>query len=253
MTLSGVVLITGGASGLGAATAVQAAAAGAHVVLADVDITQAERVAGEITHLGGGASTIAADVTRDADMQRAVEHARAHGALRGLVLSAAIETRVAAHECTDDAWNAVIDVNVKGAFLALRHALPVMAAGGGGSVVAFGSTLGLIVAPQYAAYCASKVALTNLCKQAAIEHAGDNIRVNVVAPSATETGLFMRVTGEAPDPDKIRRGVAANIPMKRLGTPDDVTALTLFLLSDASSYLSGAVIPLDGGLAARRA
>jgi NAD(P)-dependent dehydrogenase (short-subunit alcohol dehydrogenase family) len=247
-----VVLVAGGASGLGAATAVQAAAAGAHVVIADIDGPAATRVADEITHRGGSATTAIGDVTVDRDARAMVDAARAAGPLKGVVYSAAVETRQSAHECSNDDWDRVVTVNVKGAFLVLRHALPAMAAAGGGSVVAFGSTLGMIVSPKYAAYCASKAALTNLCKQAAIEHAGDNIRVNVVAPSATEAGLFMRVSEEAPDPAGLRQMVAANIPMRRLGRADDVTALTTFLLSDASSYISGAVIPLDGGLAARR-
>ena len=99
---------------------------------------------------------------------------------------------------------------------------------------------------------ASKFALTNLCKQAAIEHAPDGIRVNVVAPTATDTGLFMRVSEEAPDPEALRRQVAANLPAGRLGTAEDVCQAVLYLASDHSSYVSGAVLPLDGGLAARR-
>jgi NAD(P)-dependent dehydrogenase (short-subunit alcohol dehydrogenase family) len=127
-----------------------------------------------------------------------------------------------------------------------------MVEAGGGSVIALGSTLGMIVAPQYPAYCASKFGLTNLCKQVAIEHAPDQVRVNVVAPAATEVGLFARVAEATGDPEGIKAFVAGNVPMGRLGTADDVTSLVSFLASDHSSYLSGAVIPLDGGLAARR-
>jgi NAD(P)-dependent dehydrogenase (short-subunit alcohol dehydrogenase family) len=250
--LDGVVLVTGGGSGLGAAVAIEAAARGAHAAIADIDGAAATRVADEIAHLGGHATAITGDVTRDADAKTMVERARQAGPLRGVVLSAAVETRSSAVECTDADWDHVLNVNVKGAFLVLRHALPTIADAGGGSVVAFGSTLGQIAAPKFAAYCASKFALTNLCKQAAIEHAPHGIRVNVVAPSATDTGLFVRVSEEAPDPEAVRRMVASNVPMGRLGRADDVTALTMFLLSDASSYLSGAVVPLDGGLAARR-
>ena len=119
-------------------------------------------------------------------------------------------------------------------------------------MIALGSTLGLIVAPGHPAYCASKGALVNLCKQAAIEHAPDDVRVNVLAPSATDTGLFMKFSAQAPDPEALRAQIAANVPMKRLGTGDEVCDAVVFLASDASTYLSGAVIPLDGGLAARR-
>jgi 3-oxoacyl-[acyl-carrier protein] reductase len=92
----------------------------------------------------------------------------------------------------------------------------------------------------------------NLCKQAAIEHAPDGVRVNMVAPSATDTGLFMKFSAQAPDPDALRAQVAANVPMRRLGTGDEVCDMVAFLASDRSTYVSGAVIPLDGGLAARR-
>jgi meso-butanediol dehydrogenase/(S,S)-butanediol dehydrogenase/diacetyl reductase len=127
-----------------------------------------------------------------------------------------------------------------------------MVQAGGGSVIALGSTLGLIVAPGHPAYCASKGALANLCKQAAIEHAPDGVRVNMLAPSATDTGLFMKYSEQAPDPAALRAQIAANVPMQRLGTGDEVCDAVVFLASDHSSYLSGAVIPLDGALAARR-
>ncbi len=134
----------------------------------------------------------------------------------------------------------------------MKHAVPAMVAAGGGSIVAMGSTLGSIVAPQYAAYCASKFGLTNLCKQVAIEHAPDNVRVNVLSLGPTDTGLFVRLTDMAPDPEAIRAGVAANLPMKRLGTADEVCAAVSFLVSEGAGWTSGAVLPLDGGLAARR-
>jgi NAD(P)-dependent dehydrogenase (short-subunit alcohol dehydrogenase family) len=134
----------------------------------------------------------------------------------------------------------------------MRAAIPVIAANGGGSVIAMGSTLGLIAAPGRPAYCASKGALVNLCKQAAVEHAAQGVRVNVLAPSATDAGLFMRVAAQAADPDQIRRRVAAGIPMQRLGRATEVCDAVVFLASHQSSYVSGAVLPLDGGLAARR-
>jgi NAD(P)-dependent dehydrogenase (short-subunit alcohol dehydrogenase family) len=134
----------------------------------------------------------------------------------------------------------------------MKAAIPVISSNGGGSVIALGSTLGLIVAPEYAAYCASKGALNNLCKQAAIEHAADGVRVNVIAPSATDTGLFLKVTAETPDAEAVRARVAAHMPMRRLGRATEVCDAAVFLASDESSYISGAVLPIDGGLAARR-
>jgi 3-oxoacyl-[acyl-carrier protein] reductase len=168
------------------------------------------------------------------------------------VLSAAIESLVPVKELSDEEWQRVLDINLKGPFLCMRATLPHMVKGGGGSVIAMGSTLGLIVAPGHPAYCASKGALVNLCKQAAIEHAPDNVRVNLLAPSATTTGLFMKHSGNARDPEALRAKVAAGMPMKRLGDPQEVCDAVMFLASPQSTYLSGAVIPLDGGLAARR-
>lgn len=252
MNVDGVAFVTGGASGLGDAVCRRLARSGAHVVVADVDAEGAERVAKDVVDEGGAATAVVADVTNANEVEAAVAVAAAAGRLSVLVLSAAVETRSSIVDCTDDEWQKVLDVNLKGAFLCMRSAIPVMAAGGGGSVVALGSTLGMIVAPQYPAYCASKAALVNLCKQAAIEHAGDGVRVNVVAPSATEAGLFMKMTALAPDPEALRRQIAGHVPMGRLGTADEVCDAVMFLASDASRYISGAVIPLDGGLAARR-
>lgn len=244
-----VAIVAGGASGLGEAVAVALAGRGDRVLVADIDGEAAARVAKTI---GDRADAHEVDIRVDADIARLVDAARAAGGLHTLVLSAAVETRASIVDCTDDDWQRVIDTNLKGPFLCMRRAIPLMVESGGGGVVALGSVLGSIVAPQYAAYCASKTALVNLCKQAAIEHAPDGVRVNVVSPSACEAGLFMEVTSMAPDPDAVRRMVASNTPMKRLGTASDVVDAVLFLTSDRSSYISGAVIPLDGGMAARR-
>ena len=243
-----VALVAGGASGLGEAIARRLSDAGARVVVADVDGAGAERVASELR----GGVAVACDVTPERDVAGAVARAEDEGGLHMLVLSAAIEVRAPLAETSDEDWQRVLDVNLKGPFLCLKHGIPVMVRSGGGSVVALGSTLGAIGAPGYAAYCASKGALVNLCKQAAIEHAPDNVRVNVLAPSATDTGLFMKVSEQAPDPEAVRSRVANANPMKRLGAADEVCDAAVFLASDQSTYVSGTVIPLDGGMAARR-
>jgi meso-butanediol dehydrogenase / (S,S)-butanediol dehydrogenase / diacetyl reductase len=242
-----VALVTGGASGLGEAIARRFAAEGATVVVADVDADGAARVADELN-----AISVEGDITKTNDVQRMVDVAAQQGPFRVLVLSPAIERRASVVNCSDDDWQQALDVNLKGPFLCMKAAIPVICNSGGGSVIALGSTLGLIVAPEYAAYCASKGALNNLCKQAAIEHAADGVRVNVIAPSATDTGLFMKMTAQAPDPAALRAQIGANMPMKRLGRSSEVCDAAVFLASDESSYISGAVLPIDGGLAARR-
>jgi NAD(P)-dependent dehydrogenase (short-subunit alcohol dehydrogenase family) len=252
MTLSGVALVTGGAAGLGEAIAHRLGREGAAVVVADLDGPGAERVAAAITAAGGQAAGVACDVTQPAQVQEATQVATTLGPLRTLVLSAAVENFQSVLDCSDEDWQHTLDVNLKGPFLCMRAAIPVIAANGGGSVIAMGSTLGLIVAPGHPAYCASKGALVNLCKQAAIEHAPDGVRVNMVAPSATDTGLFIRFSEQAPDPEGLRRRIAETNPMGRLGTAQEVCDAVLFLASDQSTYTSGSVIPIDGALAARR-
>jgi NAD(P)-dependent dehydrogenase (short-subunit alcohol dehydrogenase family) len=247
-----VAIVTGGASGLGEAISHRLAGDGAAVVVADLDEGGAQSVADAIVARGHNAVAVRCDVTRGADVDAMVAEAARVGAIGVLVLSAAVESFVPVVDLSDDEWQRVLDVNVKGPFLCMRAAIPHMVEGGGGSVIALGSTLGLIVAPGHPAYCASKGALLNLCKQAAIEHAPDGVRVNMVAPSATDTGLFMKFSAQAPDPEALRAQVAANVPMHRLGTGDEVCDTVSFLASDQATYLSGAVIPLDGALAARR-
>lgn len=239
-------VVTGGASGLGAAAAKRLASEGATVVVADIDEDDARVVTNAIADAGGEAEPSVVDVTHEGEVAAMFEAiAEQHGRLDILVCSAAVETHAALVDTTDDAWRRVLDVNLKGPFLCLKHGLIPMANTGGGSVILLGSVLGTIGAPGYAAYCASKGALVNLAKHAAIEHATDNIRVNVVAPSERETG--------ASDSDANKTTVAARTPMGRLGTEADVIDTIMFLASDASSYISGATIPIDGGLAARRA
>ena len=247
-----VAIVTGGASGLGAEISRRLAIEGATVVVADVDLPAATSVADAIVAHGGRALVVACDVTKAAEVEAMVAQAAAAGPVGVLVLSAAIESMVPVADLTDDEWQHVLDVNLKGPFLCMKAAIPHMVERGSGSVIALGSTLGLIVAPGHPVYCASKGALVNLCKQGAIEHAPDNVRINLLAPSATDTGLFMKHSARAPDPEALRAQVAANMPMRRLGKATEVCDAVVFLASDQSSYLSGAVIPLDGGLAARR-
>jgi NAD(P)-dependent dehydrogenase (short-subunit alcohol dehydrogenase family) len=252
VTISGVAIVTGGAAGLGEAIAQRLGREGAAVVVADLDGPGADRVAAAIVAAGGQASGVTCDVTQPAQVEEAVHVATTLGPLRTLVLSAAVESFQSVLDCSDRDWQHTLDVNLKGPFLCMRAAIPVIAANGGGSVIAMGSTLGLIVAPGHPAYCASKGALVNLCKQAAIEHASDGVRVNVVAPSATDTGLFIRFSEQAPDPEGLRRRIAETNPMGRLGTAQEVCDAVTFLASDQSTYTSGSVIPIDGALAARR-
>lgn len=248
-----VAVVTGGANGLGAAIATRLAAGGDTVVVADIDEAGAFEVAGEIHSKGHEAAPMAVDVTIEAEVAALVDAVDSRfGALHTLVCSAAVEDRRPLTETSDDDWQRVLDVNLKGPFLCMKHAIPRIAANGGGSVILMGSTLGYIGQPNFAAYCASKGGLANLAKQAAIEHAPDQVRVNVVSPSACDTGLFIEFARQTPDPDAIVKMVTDNNPMRRLGTAEEVSETVAFLASPGAAYISGTTIPLDGGLAARR-
>ncbi|MEY2472629.1 MAG: hypothetical protein QOK28_1958 [Actinomycetota bacterium] len=245
--MSAVAIVTGGASGLGAAICGRLAADGFHVVVADCDGAGASHVAEAV-----GGTAVEVDVRSRRHVESMVTAAAALGDIKVLVLSAAVETRTSIVDTTDEMWRDILDTNLKGPFLCMREVVPRMIGAGGGSIIALGSTLGQIVAPGYPAYCASKFALTNLCKQVAIEQAAAGVRVNVVAPSACDTGLFVRMAESTGDREGIERMVTSNVPMGRLGTAREVCDAVAFFASDASSYTSGTVLPLDGGLAARR-
>jgi NAD(P)-dependent dehydrogenase (short-subunit alcohol dehydrogenase family) len=243
-------LVTGAGSGLGRMIAEAVAHEGAAVVVADIDGEAATAVVQAITDNGGTAIPSVGDVRRMADVQAMVGAARAAGPLKTVVLSAAVEVRKSVIECTDEEWQLVLGTNLKGPFLCMHEAIPAMR--DGGAVIALGSVLGLMAAPGFPAYTASKGALVNLCKQAAIEHAPDGVRVNVVAPSATDTGLFIKTAERTGNAEEMKRRVAAGSPMGRLGRGQEVVDTVLFLASDEAAYISGTVIPVDGGAAARR-
>jgi NAD(P)-dependent dehydrogenase (short-subunit alcohol dehydrogenase family) len=249
----GVAIVAGGARGLGEAIASRLARGGDTVVIADLDERLAMQVADNIATAGFSADSMTVDVTDEGEVAAMVDAVmERHGRLDTLVCSAAVEVRKPLGETTDEEWQHVLDVNLKGPFLCMKHAIPRIAQSGGGAVILMGSTLGHIGQPGFSAYCASKGALVNLCKQAAIEHAPEQVRVNVVSPSATDTGLFMEFARQTDDPEAIVRMVTTNNPMGRLGTGDEVAETVAFLASPGAAYISGCAIPMDGGLAARR-
>ena len=154
-------------------------------------------------------------------------------------------------ECTEDEWDRTIATNLNAVFWACRAALPVMLAGDGGSIINTASVLGLIGSEGYVAYGAAKAALVALTRQIAVEY-GPTVRANVIAPGSIDTPRFRKVAQAMDDPDGFLSGLTRVIPLQRLGTADDVAGIALFLASQHSAYVSGAVIPADGGLAALR-
>ena len=246
-----VVLITGGANGIGRATALTFADHGAKVVVVDRDAEGAGATAGIVHQRGGEATTFVADVTRSAEVRDYVRHALdTYGAIDCFFNNAGIEGEVAATaEYDEDVFDAVIAVNVKGVFLGLRHVLPIMIGQGHGAVVNTASIAGLLGSPRMPAYVASKHAVVGLTKCAAGEVGAHGVRVNAVCPGPIDTRMVRDLQRQMnpSDPDAARKSYEASIPIGRFGTAQEVANVVLFLCSDLAGNITGAQYAVDGG------
>ena len=246
-----VALITGGANGIGQATAQRFARLGARVVVVDRDTAAGEATAEAIRQQGGEARFVAADVTRSADVQAYVQATlEAYGAIDCFFNNAGIEGRVVPLVDYDEAvFDAVIAVNLKGVFLGLRYVLPVMLRQGSGAVVNTASTAGLVGSPGLSAYVASKHGVLGLTRSAAGEVGASGVRVNAVCPGPTDTRMIHSLVQQS-SPGDHEAGTAryqANIPLGRYATVDEVADVVLFLCSDMASSVTAAHFVVDGG------
>ncbi len=252
--LSGrVALITGAASGQGRAAARLFAEHGATIVIADIDDVGAKETVAMVEDSGQPAMAVHADVSQRADVDSMVATAvDTYGRLDVLYNNAAVQMSGRLVECTEEEWDVTLATNLSAIFWACRAAIPQMQAGDGGSIINTASVLGLIGSEGYAAYGAAKAGLVALTRQIAVDY-GPTVRANVIAPGSIDTPRFRKVVeafGE--DGEKFVDGLRSTIPLRRLGVANDVAGIALFLASDLSAYVSGAVIPADGGLAAMR-
>jgi len=242
--------ITGGASGLGRAMATAFAAEGARVAIADIDAARGREAARSI---GERAIFLGHDVTdEDQWIANLAEAARVFGRLDTLVNNAGIGTRGSVETTTLAEWRRIHAVNLDGPFLGCKHAIPRIAAAGGGAVVNISSVAGLIGARDSAAYCASKGGLRLLTKSVALHcaHRGNGVRCNSIHPVYTETPMVEEMLAASRDPQKMREAMAAMIPLGRLGTPEELAAMAVYLVSDEARFVTGAEFVFDGGYTA---
>jgi NAD(P)-dependent dehydrogenase (short-subunit alcohol dehydrogenase family) len=244
-------LITGGGTGIGRAIAVAFAREGAKVAVAGRRVEKLQDTLREMEPHGGETLAIRCDVSKAKDAERAVqETADAFGSLNVLVNNAGALHVSTIEAMTEEQWDRLMGINLKGPFLMSRAALGEFRKAGGGAIVNIGSVLGLIGMKDRAAYCASKGGVTLLTKALALDHAHENVRVNCICPSIVETELVAGLFAEGAAGEALRKTRIAGIPLGRMGRPEDVAEMAVFLASEESSWLTGTAIPLDGGLSA---
>lgn len=246
-----VAIISGGASGIGLATGQLLAEFGAKVVLLDLNEEVGQSEANKINKNGGTSKFLKCDVTSNENCKNAIDFVKDEfGRIDILFNNAGVTFRKTVVELEENEWDLVIDVGLKGTYLLSKYAIPIMAKGGGGSIVNTGSGWGLKGGDKAAAYCAVKGGIVNLTRAMAIDHGPQNIRVNSVNPGDTDTAL-LRSEGEqlgfSAELDKFLVDSAKGRPLERLGTPNDIAKSVLFLCSDLATWITGTAIVVDGG------
>ena len=240
-----IAIVTGAGSGIGRACAVALAREGARVALVGRRKDRLEETAREIDD---SSLVLAADVSNKDEIARVVDHTIAHfGGLDVLLNNAGVLHIGTAEQITEKQWDETFNVNVRGLWLLSRAVLPQLRKAGGGSIINMASVLGINGARNRASYAPSKGAVVLLTKCMAIDHGHEHIRVNAICPSFVETDFTAAVISQAPDPKAVRSARIAAHPIGRLGQPEDIAGLAVYLASDESSWVTGSVFPVDGG------
>lgn len=245
-----IAIITGAQSGIGFATALRFLQEGANVVAADVRGSQQEV---EIKAANGRkAFFVQMDVSCESEVHEMIRQTvDKYGRIDVLINSAGIELAKKATDTTEEEWDLVMGVNLKGVFLCSKAAVIEMCHSGGGLIVNVASELGLVGGMEIAAYCASKGGVIQLTKAMALDHASDNIRINCICPGPINTPLLDRIIASSPNPEREKQITVEKTSLRRLGQPDEIANAILFLASEESSYMTGSVVVVDGGLTAQ--
>jgi NAD(P)-dependent dehydrogenase (short-subunit alcohol dehydrogenase family) len=242
-------VVTGAAAGLGRAVLLAACAEGAAVVALDHDADRARETVAEAVTAGGRAVYHEGDVTREQDVVAAIQRSKSEfGAFNILDNNAGIALEKRLHDTSSAEWDSIMEVNLKGAFYGCKHGVIAMRAGSGGSIVNTGSIVSLVGDPNLPAYATTKTGLVGLTRVIAVDYAEDGIRCNIICPGDMLTPMLERTFDLADDPAAARREIENAYPVKRIADPAEVARAVVFLLSDDSSFMTGAQLVVDGGL-----
>ncbi len=247
-----VALITGAGGGQGRAAALMFAKEGARVVVSDVKIDGGNETVQMVRAAGGQAEFMATDVSKAAQVEAAVQCAvKTYGALHIMYNNAAVLHRRDAPVTTldEEIWHQVLDINLKGVFLGCKFAAPAIIAAGGGSIINTSSLAGLLGVGNVHAYTAAKGGVISLTRAVAMSYAKDKVRCNVICPGAVDTPMMAHVLHS--ENRRLREGFEHSHPIGRVGTPEDIAAMALYLASDESSWVTGSVFTIDGGNSAQ--
>ena len=240
-----VALVTGGTSGIGKATAIEFARAGAKVVLSGRREKEGGQVVSEIKKLGGDAAFVRADVVKEADVKAMIKFTvDKFGKLDIAFNNAGVEWTGPLEQASEAEYRRVFDINVWGVLNSMRHEIPVMLKNGGGAIINTSSVAGHVGFPEVSVYIASKHAVEGLTKSLALEFAKQNIRINAVAPGPIATDMWDRFAGEARDQ------IISIVPAARVGAAEEIAAAVLYLASDAAKFTTGTSLVVDGGFVA---
>jgi NAD(P)-dependent dehydrogenase (short-subunit alcohol dehydrogenase family) len=243
-----VAIITGGTSGIGRATALLFAREGAKVVITGRNEERGRQAIEQINHSGGEAIFIQADIRFANECRRTAEETlKIFGKIDILFNNAGIFFPNSIIDCTEEEWNLTLDINLKGAYLMSKYVIPSMIAQGSGAIINNSSGWGLVGGNEGAAYCAAKGGLVLLTKAMAVDHSRQGIRVNCICPGDVDTPMLKDDAQKRGMPWNEYLASASNRPMGRIGTPEEIAKAALFLASDDSSFITGAILAVDGG------